>query len=1039
MSFPVFSQYPKKKFASPQKKYKLDTSRHSTVDDSDSSSEEELEPVQDKPIEPVPEEDPCSTDNISALPDRPATRQKPFKGRPPSASFTAFDANALMTGGDLVDMQARFPSTGSPNKTRSLVGLSRNLSMGSGSSAKSFITEMITITRGADGFGMTVLGGKAAPLQGALVTAVDTGSPAHLEGRMEKGDEILEVNGQSIIGMTHAQVIGILRKVKDRLVMKIARTSPDVTSTTSLTRLDRDSPVNSSGQMQHFQTPLIDGGSGRLHTPPLDGSGRLHTPPLDGSGRLHTPPLDGSGRLHTPPLDGSGRLHTPPLDGSGRFHTSRLDGSGHLHTPPLDGGSRHDHPQSLDEERGHTGQQKSEENEQNGDNEEVSVTFPKPRPAAITRLKDQLSRVSSVDSLVESTDDELDNQPSIVRQITSQNSNTLDGRRFGSLSQYKDKETDLAYVVSSSSEPSLDESSQPEYVMESSRLELNKTPTKDPKASLPISKASSGVSIVFSYSVDWQEEGNGLPPQNIPQVVNEIEENSLNTLEQSGEKGVDSSFGGSRDSNLRDSPLVDSRRYVNQDDTGNFEWEVPPGYEKIAISIHKKSQTGLGITVVSSSGVTSGYHQIRRILPRSLADRDGQLKPGDRLVSINGKSLRNLSHSSVLDELKMASHNCTIEILRDPLYNVDATSSIYSVGSGSYYDSRLSMLSDDGMEAGTGREKGSPLGTPTGSLKKACIPGSNNSSLKRKSAGAELLDSKWRYSSEQKRFSYPDSQRVYSAHKQPVGVSPLLMDSTNPPTSSVPPPDSNTMDTPSLVTPPRGPPPSPPPTLDTPPGEPPSGPPPTLDIPPGEPPSGPPLTLDTPPGEPSSGPPLTLDTPPGEPPPIPPLMTAEDKFDEVHLRGEFPKDDISHNKPQALENEGQSVQGKYPADVTDGLRSEEPRRQEGGEFERDEPEKVPPPGSAVRQSVSTRPTETDRSRPVSNQKPAKVVESGEDSLGKRKSTADLPQQRILEGPFVVEVVKGFTSLGLTAGEDEMGSVAVKSISRGPISKNGNLK
>ena len=1026
MLFLVFLQYPKKKLASPLKKYKLDTSRHSTVDDSDSSSEEELEPVRDKPIEPVPEEDPCSTDNISALPDRPATRQKkPFKGRPPSASFTAFDANALVTGGDLVDMQARFPSTGSPNKTRSLLGLSRNLSMGSGSSAKSFITEMVTITKGADGFGMTVLGGKAAPLQGALVTAVDTGSPAHLEGRMEKGDEILEVNGQSIIGMTHAQVIGILRKVKDKLVMKIARSSPEVTSMTSLTRLDRDSPVDSSGQIQHFQPPLIDGGSGRLHTPPLDESGCLHTPPLDGSGRLHTPPLDGSGHLHTPPLDGSGHCHTPPLDGSGHLHTPPLDGSGRLHTPPLSGGSGHNHPQSLDEERGHTGQQESEENEQNGKNEGAGVTFPKPPPAAITRLRDELSRVSSVDSLVESTDDELENQPSIVRQITLHSNNTLDGRRFGSLSQYKDKETDLAYVVSSSSDPSLDESSQPECVMESSRLELNKTPTKDPKASLPISKASSGVSIVFSYSVDWQEDGNGLPLQNIPQVVTELEENSLNTPEQSREKDVDFRFGGSRDSNLRDSPLVDSRRRVNQDDTGNFEGEVPPGYEKIAISIQKKSQSGLGITVVSSSGVTSGYHQIRRILPRSLADRDGQLKPGDRLVSVNGKSLKNLSHSSVLDELKMASHNCTIEILRDPLYNVDATSSIYSVGSGSYYDSRLSMLSDDGTEMGTGREKGSPLGTPTGSLKKAYTVGPGNSVLNRKSAGAELLDPKWRHSPDPKRFSLPDSQRVYSVHRQPVGISPLLMDSTNPPAPSVPPPDSNTMDTPILDTPPRGPPPSPPPTLD---------------IPPGEYPPGPPLTLDTPPGEPPSGPPLTLDTPPGEPPPGPPPMTAEDKFEEVHLKGEFPKDDIiSHNKSLAIENEGQSVQGKYPADVTDGPRSEEPRRQGGGGFERDELKKVPPPGSDVRQSLSAGPIVTDRSSPVNSQKSAKVVETGEDSLEKRKSTAALPQQRILEGPFVVEVVKGFTSLGLTAGEDEMGSVAVKSISRGPISKNGNLK
>ena len=55
----------------------------------------------------------------------------------------------------------------------------------------------------------------------------------------------------------------------------------------------------------------------------------------------------------------------------------------------------------------------------------------------------------------------------------------------------------------------------------------------------------------------------------------------------------------------------------------------------------------------------------------------------------------------MLDEIRQAQNDCIIEILRDPLYACDNASSIYSFGSGSYCDSRLSIFSDESGETGS--------------------------------------------------------------------------------------------------------------------------------------------------------------------------------------------------------------------------------------------------------------------------------------------------------------------------------------------------
>ena len=143
---------------------------------------------------------------------------------------------------------------------------------------------------------------------------------------------------------------------------------------------------------------------------------------------------------------------------------------------------------------------------------------------------------------------------------------------------------------------------------------------------------------------------------------------------------------------LQKNAKVDDEREMKEKDEGEEEGEVPLGFQKLTLRMKKRAKSGLGVTIVHSVGKTRGIYMVRRIMAGGVAARDKRVKPGDRLVSINGKSLRNLSHSEVLQTISEAPKDIQLEIWRDPIFEMDATSSVYSIGS------RSSILSDEDTE-----------------------------------------------------------------------------------------------------------------------------------------------------------------------------------------------------------------------------------------------------------------------------------------------------------------------------------------------------
>ncbi|XP_062304988.1 multiple PDZ domain protein isoform X3 [Osmerus eperlanus] len=81
----------------------------------------------------------------------------------------------------------------------------------------------ITLERGPDGLGFSIVGGFGSP-HGDLPIYVKTvfgKGAASEDGRLKRGDQIMAVNGQSLDGVTHEEAVGILKRTKGSVTLTV--------------------------------------------------------------------------------------------------------------------------------------------------------------------------------------------------------------------------------------------------------------------------------------------------------------------------------------------------------------------------------------------------------------------------------------------------------------------------------------------------------------------------------------------------------------------------------------------------------------------------------------------------------------------------------------------------------------------------------------------------------------------------------------------------------------------------------------------------
>ncbi|MCL4137487.1 UNVERIFIED_CONTAM: hypothetical protein GTU68_031048 [Idotea baltica] len=81
----------------------------------------------------------------------------------------------------------------------------------------------VVLERGDDGLGFSIVGGFGSNLGDLPIyvkSVFDRGAAAR-EGSLRRGDQILQVNGHSLVGLTHAQAVGILKDAKGTVTLTI--------------------------------------------------------------------------------------------------------------------------------------------------------------------------------------------------------------------------------------------------------------------------------------------------------------------------------------------------------------------------------------------------------------------------------------------------------------------------------------------------------------------------------------------------------------------------------------------------------------------------------------------------------------------------------------------------------------------------------------------------------------------------------------------------------------------------------------------------
>eukprot|EP00053_Salpingoeca_punica_P018326 m.179328 g.179328 ORF g.179328 m.179328 type:complete len:1243 (+) comp17406_c0_seq6:229-3957(+) len=152
--------------------------------------------------------------------------------------------------------------------------------------------ETIQFQKSPQGLGFSIAGGTDNPVEPGdeyvYVTTVIPGGAAHADGRLRMGDRMVEVNGNSMEGITHAEAVRILQEVADVVTMTVARLPESMIQELELTNAPAEETLVI--EFQKGETGLGFSIAGGSDNPVTVGDNSVYVTYIQANGSAH---LDG--------------------------------------------------------------------------------------------------------------------------------------------------------------------------------------------------------------------------------------------------------------------------------------------------------------------------------------------------------------------------------------------------------------------------------------------------------------------------------------------------------------------------------------------------------------------------------------------------------------------------------------------------------------------------------------------------------------------------------------------------------------------------